>query len=172
MSGLDLRGAGRFADAAERVAGLFLALVTALTFAAVVLRYGFSVGIPDAYDLSRNCLGIVTFWGIAMTGFRGEHITVDLVWGALPPSGRRVLDLLSSLFTLACMAVFAAAMGAKVLGTRASGETTYDLGLPIWPFYALAWAGLAVSVLLVILRLVNQLTQPVSAEAVVLPLSH
>ena len=62
--------------------------------------------------------------------------------------------------------------GAKALGTRASGETTYDLGLPIWPFYALAWAGLAVSVLLVILRLVNQLTRPVCAAAAATPFSH
>jgi len=172
LSGLDLRRANRFAAAAERVAGLFLGLVTALTFATVALRWAFSVGIPDSYDVSRNLLGIVTFWGIAMTGFRGEHITVDLVWGALPPGGRRALDVLSSLFTLLCMAVFAGAMAVKVIGTRASGETTYDLSLPIWPFYALAWAGLAVSVLLVILRLVNQLTRPVATDAAAAFSSH
>jgi TRAP-type C4-dicarboxylate transport system permease small subunit len=111
-------------------------------------------------------------WGIAMTGFRGEHITVDLVWGALPPGGRRALDVLSSLFTLLCMAAFAGAMAVKVIGTRASGETTYDLSLPIWPFYALAWAGLAVSVLLVILRLVDQLTRPVARDAATAIPSH
>ena len=151
-----MRRAERFAGWAERVAGLFLAVVTALTFATVVLRYGFSVSIPDSYDLSRNFLGILTFWGIAMTGFRSEHITVELVWGALPPRGQRALDLLAGLFTLACMAVFAWAMAGKVIGTMDSGETTYDLSLPIWPFYALAWAGLAISVPLVPLRLAGQ----------------
>ncbi len=141
---------------AERAAGAFLAVVTVLTFATVVLRYGFRTSIPDSYDLSRNFLGILIFWGIAITGFRGEHITVDLVWGALPPRGRRVLDVAATAFTLICMGVFAFAMAVKVMGTRASQETTYDLNLPVWPFYALAWAGLAVSVLLLVLRLARQ----------------
>jgi TRAP-type C4-dicarboxylate transport system permease small subunit len=153
LNGAVLRPAGGFATAAERIAGLFLAVVTALTFATVVLRYGFSTSIPDSYDLSRNFLGILTFWGIAMTGFRGEHITVDLLWGALPPAGKRVLDVMSTLFTLFCMAVFAYAMATKVMGTLNSGETTYDLNLPLWPFYGLAWAGIAISVPLLILRL-------------------
>jgi TRAP-type C4-dicarboxylate transport system permease small subunit len=106
-----------------------------------------------------------------MTGFRGEHITVDLVWGALPPAGKRALDLLSTVFTLFCMAVFAYAMATKVMGTRNSGETTYDLNLPLWPFYGLAWAGLAVSVLLLILRLVNQMTRR-QAQALSLAITH
>jgi TRAP-type C4-dicarboxylate transport system permease small subunit len=165
LSAAVLRAASGFATSAERIAGLFLAVVTVLTFATVVLRYGFSYSIPDSYDLSRNFLGILTFWGIAMTGFRGEHITVDLVWGALPPFGKRVLDLLSTVFTLLCMAVFAYAMATKVLGTRNSGETTYDLNLPLWPFYGLAWAGLAISVLLLVLRLVNQMTTPQTHSA-------
>jgi TRAP-type C4-dicarboxylate transport system permease small subunit len=151
------RRAELFIAGAERAAGGFLAVVTVLTFVTVVLRYGFSTSIPDSYDLSRNFLGILIFWGIAITGFRGEHITVDLVWGALPPSGKRVLDLVSTVFTLICMGVFAWAMASKVLGTRASHETTYDLNLPVWPFYAVAWAGLAVSVVLLVLRLVGQL---------------
>jgi TRAP-type C4-dicarboxylate transport system permease small subunit len=161
---LTLRGADLFIAGAERLAGSFLAIVTALTFATVVLRYGFSISIPDSYDLSRNFLGILIFWGIAITGFRGEHITVDLIFGLLPPAGKRTLDILSTLFTLGCMAAFAWAMATKVLGTRADGETTYDLSLPIWPFYALAWAGLAISVLLLLLRLAGQVTRPAAPD--------
>ena len=149
-----------FVAGAERLAGSLLAVVTALTFAAVALRYGFGATIPDSYDLSRNLLGILIFWGIAITGFRGNHITVDLVWGLLPPRGRRALDLAATLFTLGCMAAFAWAMATKALGTYRSGETTYDLNLPVWPFQALAWAGLGVAVLLLAVRLAKQALQP------------
>ncbi len=172
MSSAAIARATRFATTAERVAGLFLAIVTLLTFLTVVLRYGFSVSIPDSYDLSRNFLGILTFWGIAMTGFRGEHITVDLLWGALPRRGQRMLDIVSTVFTMFCMAVFSYAMATKVLGTEASGETTYDLNLPIWPFYALAWAGLAMSVLLLLLRLASQLMQSTTANPDAITITH
>jgi TRAP-type C4-dicarboxylate transport system permease small subunit len=144
----------------ERVAGAFLAFVTALTFVSVVLRYVFAWSIPDSYDLSRNFLGILIFWGIAVTSFRGDHITVELFWNVLPPIGKRALDIAATVFTLFCMAVFAWTMLGKVGDTEASGETTYDIHLPIWPFYALAWLGIAASVLMLLVRLLRQLRAP------------
>jgi TRAP-type C4-dicarboxylate transport system permease small subunit len=142
---------------AERFAAALLALVTVLTFVAVALRYVFHWAIPDSYDDARLLLGILIFWGIAVTGFRGEHITVDLLYNALPAPVRRGLDILATLFTLVCMAAFARAMGLKVLDVRASGEATFDTHTPIWPFYLVAWAGIAGSVLLLLIRLARQL---------------
>ena len=143
--------------AAERFAAGLLALVTVLTFVSVALRYVFHWAIPDSYDYSRLLLGILIFWGIAVTGFRGEHITVELLYNALPARVRRGLDLLGTLFTLGCMTAFARAMGLKVLDVRASGESTFDTHTPIWPFYLIAWAGIAGSVLLLLIRLARQL---------------
>lgn len=143
--------------AAERFAAALLALVTVLTFVSVALRYVFHWAIPDSYDYSRLLLGILIFWGIAVTGFRGDHITVELLYNALPPRVRRALDVLATLFTLGCMAAFARAMGLKVLDVRASGEATFDTHTPIWPFYLVAWAGLAGSVLLLLIGLARQL---------------
>lgn len=162
----------RLIAGAERVAGGFLAFVTALTFVSVVLRYLFSWSIPDAYDLSRNFLGILIFWGIAVTSYRGDHITVDLLWGALPRRGRYGLDLLGTLFSLVCLAGFSWAMAAKVLDTRATGEATYDLRLPVWPFYTVAWIGIAASVLLLLVRLVRQLRAGPADEPPLIPTSH
>lgn len=164
--------ADRAITGAEWVAGAFLAFVTALTFVSVVLRYIFAWSIPDSYDLSRNFLGILIFWGIAVTSFRGEHITVELLWNVFPPRGRWVLDLAATLFTLVCMGVFAWSMADKVLDTAASGETTYDLHLVVWPFYGLAWLGIAGAVLLLVVRFVRQLRTPMSNAALALPASH
>ena len=157
---------------AEWVAGGFLAFVTALTFISVVLRYIFGWSIPDSYDLSRNFLGILIFWGIAVTSYRGEHITVELLWGALPPRGRWLLDLAATLFTLGCMAVFAWAMADKVLDVAGSGETTYDLHMVVWPFYALAWLGIAGAVLLLVVRFLRQCQTPATGVVPSLTASH
>ena len=162
----------RIIGSAERLAGAFLAFVVALTFVSVALRYVFAWSIPDSYDLSRNFLGILIFWGIAVTGFRGDHITVELLWNALPRRGRHALDLLATLFTLFCMAAFAWAMAGKVLDALSSGETTYDLHLPVWPFYALAWLGIGGSVLLLIVRLLRQFRHPMPDAEHAVPVSH
>ena len=145
----------RFIVGAERGAGIFLAVVTALTFVSVALRYVFSRSIPDSYDLGRNFLGILIFWGIAVTSYRGDHITVDLLWGVLPTSFQRVVDTVATLVTLVCMGAFCWAMALKVLDTYRAGEATYDLNMPIWPFYLLAWIGTAAAVVLMLLRLLR-----------------
>jgi TRAP-type transport system small permease protein len=159
-----MRVVDRLIGLAERLAGGFLAFVAALTFVAVVLRYGFSRSVPDSYDFSRLFLGILIFWGIAVTGFRGEHITVDLLWGALSGRWRRVLDLFGSVFTLACMAALAWGLGAKVLDVFGSSEETYDLHLPVWPFTFVAWLGVAASVLMVAVRIMRQLRRPMASD--------
>ena len=68
----------RFIDGIELIAAFFVGLVAADTFVIVILRYFFSYSIPDSYDFGRLLLGILIFWGIAATSYRGTHITVDL----------------------------------------------------------------------------------------------
>src|ERR1700686_936209 len=75
----------RFIDAIELLAAIFVGIVAADIFFSVLLRKLFSVSIPESYDVGRFLLGILIFWGIAATSYRGTHITVDLVWRAARP---------------------------------------------------------------------------------------
>ena len=103
------------ANGIETVAGLFLAFVTALTFTSVILRYVFSAPIPDSFDISRLLIGVVVFWGIAVAGYRNEHIQMDVLWSALGDKGKFAIDLFSTLCALGAMAVFARMLGNKVV---------------------------------------------------------
>ncbi|HEX6019822.1 MAG TPA: TRAP transporter small permease [Burkholderiaceae bacterium] len=155
----------RAIGAIEVTAACFLAAVGALTFVSVILRYLFSWAIPDTYDISRLLLAILIFWGMAGTGYRGEHITVDLLWGAFGPRARRALDVFSNLVTLLAMAVFATMMWHKVFDTRADHLLTFDLHQPVWIYYLVAWLGLAAAVVLLALRVYRLALRPGSPEA-------
>lgn len=154
----------RFIHAIEVAAAWFLAIVTALTFVSVILRYFFAWQIPDTYDIGRLLLATLIFWGMAGTGYRGEHITVDLFWGALGPRWQRALDVFSGALTLFAMTAFAIMMGSKVLDTRAENVLTFDLRQPVWVYYALAWLGLVAAVLLLVIRLYRLLLHPLALE--------
>jgi TRAP-type C4-dicarboxylate transport system permease small subunit len=142
----------RFIGMIEWTAAGFLAVVTALTFVSVILRYFFAWTIPDSYDLTRLLLGILIFWGIAVASYRGDHITVDLLWSAMPRPVQRAMDTFASLVTLVALAVFTWMFGLKVLGTRADNVATFDLRQPVWVYYLVAWIGLASAIVLLILR--------------------
>ena len=81
----------------EVTAAGFLAVVTLLTFVSVILRYFFAWAIPDSYDFTRLLLGILIFWGMAVASYRGDHITVDLLWSAAPPKVQRAMDVFAAL---------------------------------------------------------------------------
>src|ERR1700678_656922 len=84
----------------ELAAAAFVGIVAADIFISVLLRKLFSISIPDSYDFGRLLLGILIFWGIAATSYRGAHITVDLVWAAVGPQMRRAIDIFATLVLL------------------------------------------------------------------------
>jgi TRAP-type transport system small permease protein len=140
-----------FIDAIEMVAAVFVGIVAADIFVSVVLRY-FGVAIPDGYDFGRLLLGILIFWGIAATSYRGTHITVDLVWGAVDPRRQRAIDVFATLVLLFVVTVQTYTLFDKVRTTMADNVRTFDLNLPTWPFFAVAWAGDVSAVILIAIR--------------------
>jgi len=157
------RGPGpvdRFIDLIEVTAAGFLAVVTLLTFVSVILRYFFAWSIPDSYDFTRLLLGILIFWGIAVAGYRGDHISVDLLWSVAPRWAQRAMDVFSALVTLVAMIALTWMFAEKVIGTRADNVGTFDLRQPVWIYYLVAWVGLASSVLLLALRTARLVLRP------------
>src|ERR1700683_1775573 len=91
---------GRFIDTSEWLAAAFVGIVAVDIFVSVLLRYFFAVSIPDSYDFGKLLLGILIFWGIAATSYRGTHITADLVWAAAGPRFQRAIDVFAPLVLL------------------------------------------------------------------------
>ncbi|MEO6659113.1 MAG: TRAP transporter small permease [Burkholderiaceae bacterium] len=142
----------RSIDTIEWLAALFIGIVAADIFIAVVLRKFFNASIPDSYDLGKLLLGTLIFWGIAATSYRGTHITVDLLWSSASTRWKRYIDVFATLVLLFVVAVHTYTIFDKVRGTYHDHVQTFDLNLPIWPLYALAWAGDAAAVLLIAIR--------------------
>jgi TRAP-type C4-dicarboxylate transport system permease small subunit len=139
-------------DAIEWVAAIFVGIVAADIFISVLLRNLFSISIPDSYDFGRLLLGILIFWGIAATSYRGGHITVDLVWANVGPRQQRMIDVFATLVLLFVVTVQTYTLFDKVRGTYNDHVLTFDLRLPTWPFFAVAWAGDVSAVLLIAIR--------------------
>ena len=149
-----------FSDTIEWIAAGFVGIVALEIFVSVLLRYFFSTSIPDSYDFGRLLLGILIFWGIAATSYRGTHITVDLVWGAVGPRAQRVIDVFATLVLLLVVTTQTVMLFDKVRTTMADNVLTYDLHLPTWPFFAVAWAGDVSAVLLIAVRTYRLIFHP------------
>ncbi len=150
----------RFIDTIEWIAAFFVGIVAADIFLSVVLRNVFNYAIPDAFDFGRLLLGILIFWGIAATSYRGGHITVDLVWANVGPKYQRMIDVFATLVLLFVVTVQTYTLFDKVRGTYYDNVLTFDLRLPTWPFFAVAWVGDVSAVLLIAVRTYRLIVQP------------
>src|ERR1700744_2374657 len=159
----------RFIDTIEWIAGFFIGIVALNIFVAVLLRNIFNYPIPDSSDFGRLLLGILIFWGIAATSYRGGHITVDLIWANVGPKYQRMIDVFATLVLLFVVTVQTYTLFDKVRGTYYDNVLTFDLRLPTWPFFAVAWAGDVSAVLLIAIRTYRLLVFPASLGLPPLP---
>src|ERR1700682_667195 len=150
----------RFIDTIEWIAAMFVGLVAANIFIAVLLRNLLSTAIPDAYNFGQFLLGILIFWGIAATSYRGTHITVDLIWSNVGPRMQRFIDVFATLVLLFVVTVQTWTLYDKVATTRVDNVLTFELHVPVWPFFALAWAGDISAVLLIAIRTYRLICHP------------
>jgi TRAP-type C4-dicarboxylate transport system permease small subunit len=150
----------RFIDSIEWVAAFFVGIVALNTFTAVFMRKFFAVTIPDYYNFGQFLLGILIFWGIAATSYRGTHITVDLVWANATPKYQRWIDVLATLVLLFVVTVQTYTLFDKVASTRAEHIVTMDLQVPIWPFFLVSWIGDVSAVLLIAVRTYRLIFHP------------
>ncbi len=148
----------RFIDSIELVAAIFVGIVAADIFISVILRsapklFGYDpIQIPDSYDFGRLLLGILIFWGIAATSYRGAHISVDLVWASANKRWQRIIDVFATLVLLFVVTTQTIMLFDKVRTTYNDNVLTYDLHLPTWPFFAIAWLGDVSAVVLIAIR--------------------
>ena len=150
----------RFIDGIELVAAFFVGLVALDVFVSVLLRYFFNVTIPDSYSFGQLMLGVLIFWGIAATSYRGTHITVDLVWANVGPRYQRMIDVFATLVLFFVVAVQTYTLSDKVTSTYFDNVRTFDLRIPNWPFYLLAWLGDVSAVMLIAVRTYRLIFRP------------
>jgi TRAP-type transport system small permease protein len=150
------RGAvNRFIDGIERIAAIFLAIVTAIVFFSITLRALFNIAIPDWYDFSRLTMGVMIFWGIAGASYHNRHIKVDILWEWLGESGRRWMDIVASVIVLAFLAAFSWMLIEKVYSGYLSSESTFDTRVVIWPFHLAAAFGIFCATALITIRIIR-----------------
>lgn len=144
-----MRAIHAFCSVVETVAGILLGLVMLLIVASTLGRYAFAVPIPDSFDVGRLLIGGCLFWGFAVVGLRGGHIQVDLLADTLSPTLRRIVDSFAWLMLFAFVCLLAWKVLDGTTSAMRSNQLTYDLRLPVWPFYGMIWLGIVASVVTV-----------------------
>ena len=117
----------------EGVLVVLMACMLLLAFGQIVLRNLFDTTILWADPLIRHLVLWTSFLGALIATRLGRHIHIDALWRILPPAGRRLARMLTSL----CSVVVCAVMSWVAVRFVADERTFGDMGvfdLPVWIF--------------------------------------
>lgn len=127
-----------------------MAVMSLLVFTNVVLRYGFSSGIPFAVEVSRVILVWVIFLGSVVALAKGAHLGVEALVVRLPRTARFACFLVSYGLMLWCCWLLG--QGSWSLTLIEWGNVAALSGIPVGLTYA---AGLAAAVMMALVLLLD-----------------
>lgn len=88
---------GRFVNELEETAiAVLLAGMTLITFANVILRYGFNTGLIWGLEATTFLFAWLVLFGVSYAVKVTAHLGVDAILNMLPHGGRRVLGILAA----------------------------------------------------------------------------
>ena len=91
------------------------------------------------------------------------------MWANVGPAWQRAIDVFATLVLLFVVIVHTWTLYDKVVATRADNILTFDLRLPAWPFFAIAWVGDAAAVILISVRAYRLAVPSGAARAAIRP---
>ncbi|MBW2067088.1 MAG: TRAP transporter small permease [Deltaproteobacteria bacterium] len=135
-------------DMIPRIAGLFsmgiLFLMMLLTVADVFLRAVFNKPIIGATEIAEQMMVAIVFLGLGWCAQQGRQIRVDLFVTRYPPGVQRAIDLFVYCIGLILVAVICWRTFEATITVKDLNITSAYIGVPKYPFYAMAGSGWAV----------------------------
>ncbi|MFC3722111.1 TRAP transporter small permease [Neoaquamicrobium sediminum] len=128
-----------------------LLLLAAMTTVDILLRWLFNAPLHGVNDVSSVVMAIVIAACIPANLAMKQNISVEVLGSIGGTRTRRVLDVVASLFTLVFIILMAWRFVPYAEGLRETGDRTWVLGWPIWPWW------MAASVLMIAAAIVQVL---------------
>lgn len=115
------------------IASMALVFLMVITFVDVVGRFFFNAPLTFAVEVIELGMGILVFFGMAITTLRGGHITVDLLSTAVSAPFRRALTMLSSITAILFFGVVTWRLFDRADNFMDDGLFTQLLSIPVYP---------------------------------------
>lgn len=131
---------------------LVLAIMTTLD---VLLRWLFAAPLHGVNDVSAVVMAVVVAACIPANLAFKQNITVNVLGAFLGVRAERCFEVLASLLTLIFVGLMAWQFVPYAAGLKETGEQTWVLAWPVWPWWACAAALLCLATLVQLMVLVE-----------------
>lgn len=103
------------------IGAVAMGLLAVMVIFTVICRYCFSLSWKHVSEFNVTLFAFTTFWGLGLNVLKDEHVSINMLYDALPPAAKRVVRCLNLAIMLAVDCVF----------TRYAWEYTQKMGTQI-----------------------------------------
>lgn len=134
----------------EVLIAFFLAIMIALVFVNVVLRYGFSTGFAWSEEITRLCFIYLVYLGAIGAMRDNQHLIIDSILTRIQPAAQKAVFLLVQAGIIWVMVVLS--MGSWQLVIQNLGDRWVATQFPVFLIFGV---GLVTGVAIILLSLAN-----------------
>lgn len=140
-------------------AAAVLVAIMVVTFVDVIGRNFFGRSLRGTVEAISLMMGVLVFSGLAITELNRGHITVETFQGMFPKPMKRISLIINSVLAVGVAWLLLDQLFTKTVDVFAEQEFTMNLKLPYWPAAILTLIGFALFFLLLVVRLIDELTR-------------
>lgn len=131
-----------------------------LTLADVVLRYGLNSPVPGAFEITQLMLAALIFAALPLTTGAGDHVEVDIFYGLVGNTGKRIMRVLGDGISAIALAVISWRLAVHAAKLFNDGAVTNELFIPLSPVGWFGAAAALLSAVLAFMRLIVHARNP------------
>lgn len=137
------RSVDRATKALSALAGISLLFMVAVITVSVLARYLFDNPITGSDEIVQMTGVALIMFALPHATLNGAHVRVDIFDHVLGRFGRLAGDVLARLLSGFVLVILVSRAWDKMLDAYEYADTTNMLSLPVWPFYGILAAGIA-----------------------------
>jgi TRAP-type C4-dicarboxylate transport system permease small subunit len=128
-----------------------------ITVVDVAARATLSWSLPGAYEYSKYLMVLVAAVALPYTALNDGHVEVDMLTRRMPPAVRKVLGVANFLIVLFYAAILTVQNWNQAAMTKLLNLKPVDVPFPQYPFYYIIAIGVALLLVVVLVKCVNYL---------------
>ena len=88
------------------IGAVAMGLLAVMVIITVICRYCFSLSWKQVSEFNVTLFAFTTFWGLGLNVLKNEHVSITMLYDALPPTPKRIVHCVDLLIMLAVDCIF------------------------------------------------------------------
>ena len=140
------------------VGAVAMGLLAVMVIFTVIARYCFSKSWKGVSEFNVTLFAFTTFWGLGLNVLKDEHVSINMLYDALPPAAKRVIRCLNLLIMLAVDCVFT--KFAWDYTVKMGTQISQGMEIPMRYMYGIMPVCAALAAVCIVVKLVEAIRAP------------